>query len=434
MKNIQYCRVVFLSLFLAALSLTSARAASGVVAWGSNDSGQSTVPALTNPVAVAAGGLHSVALQADGTVVAWGDNSYHQTEIPIDLTDVRAIAADYYNTVALKNDGTVVMIGDDIFGDFPAGLSDVKAIAAGKEHFLALKNDGTVVGWGANFNGQLDAPLDLTNAVTIAAGEQHSFAIRADGTIARWGTFYSEEPPVDATGFVSVAAGNDHGIALKTDGTVISWGSIGYWLPYGMEEVVAIAAGSTRAFAIHRDGTAEVWGYSYTGNGEDMIPGDLANVSMISVGDAHNLAITNDGAPMITTQPINRTVPQGLVTLTAYVSASTAPTYEWYVDGSLVGASSEPTLALTLSQIGDVDYYYIATTPAGSVTSATATLSLVYSDIFVWGYDPKSMAAAPWGTNRVAISAGQDHALALRDDGTVLGWGDDALWARDCSR
>ena len=35
--------------------------------------GQSDVPAgLSNVVAVAAGGQHSLALKADGTVVAWG--------------------------------------------------------------------------------------------------------------------------------------------------------------------------------------------------------------------------------------------------------------------------------------------------------------------------------------------------------------------------
>ena len=66
-----------------------------VVAWGDNSSGQlgnnsntggpspvavdtSGVLAGKKVVAIAAGGLHSVALCADGTVVAWGDGTYGQ--------------------------------------------------------------------------------------------------------------------------------------------------------------------------------------------------------------------------------------------------------------------------------------------------------------------------------------------------------------------
>jgi alpha-tubulin suppressor-like RCC1 family protein len=44
---------------------------SGVVCWGRNSNGQSTVPALSNPVLVSAGGFHTCALDDEG-VVCWG--------------------------------------------------------------------------------------------------------------------------------------------------------------------------------------------------------------------------------------------------------------------------------------------------------------------------------------------------------------------------
>ena len=44
---------------------------SGVVCWGSNSDGQTTVPALNNPVAVSAGYYHTCALDDSG-VVCWG--------------------------------------------------------------------------------------------------------------------------------------------------------------------------------------------------------------------------------------------------------------------------------------------------------------------------------------------------------------------------
>ena len=73
-----------------------------VVAWGAGATGTGSIPhygqalvpiGLSNVVAVAAGGNHSVALQSDGTVVAWGDNTYGQTNTPASLSNVVAIAA-----------------------------------------------------------------------------------------------------------------------------------------------------------------------------------------------------------------------------------------------------------------------------------------------------------------------------------------------------
>lgn len=89
------------------------------------------VPGLSEMVAVAAGENHSLALKADGTVWAWGDNMSGQVGdgstladatpraptgvelnrvIPrqvVGLTDIVAIAADGISSAAVKADGTV---------------------------------------------------------------------------------------------------------------------------------------------------------------------------------------------------------------------------------------------------------------------------------------------------------------------------------------
>jgi alpha-tubulin suppressor-like RCC1 family protein len=106
------CAWLFACLCAILLSVTwlpaQAQTAGTVVAWGDNLGGQTDVPAgLTDVVAVAAGGAHTVALKADGTVVAWGYNDFGQTSGGADLSDVVAIAAGAYHTVALKADGTV---------------------------------------------------------------------------------------------------------------------------------------------------------------------------------------------------------------------------------------------------------------------------------------------------------------------------------------
>ena len=84
------------------------------------------------PVAIAAGGYHSLALKRDGTVAAWG-----------------------YWLAARTT---------------PAGWSDVVAIAAGEYYSLALRSDGSVVAWGHNGYGQTSVPPNLTNVVRIASG------------------------------------------------------------------------------------------------------------------------------------------------------------------------------------------------------------------------------------------------------------------------
>ena len=124
---------------------------SPVVAWGDNGDGQTTVPSgLSNVVAIAAGGYHSLALTAEGRVVAWGDNGCGQTTVP-------------------------------------SGLSNVVAIAAGGDHSLALTAEGRVVAWGYNWYGQTNVPSGLSNVVAIAAGGCHSLALTAEGRVVAWG-------------------------------------------------------------------------------------------------------------------------------------------------------------------------------------------------------------------------------------------------------
>jgi len=138
-----------------------------VVAWGYSYYGQATgVPSgngyysndvvtlngqvLSNVVAIAAGGQHSVALKTDGTVIAWGNNQYGQTNVPIELTNVVALAkggSESVNRVlALKADGTLASWGgSSTLTNVPAGLSNVVAVAVGSAHSLALVGSGPPV-------------------------------------------------------------------------------------------------------------------------------------------------------------------------------------------------------------------------------------------------------------------------------------------------
>jgi hypothetical protein len=138
--------------------------------------------------AIAAGYDHCLALTAGGTVVAWGRNESGQTTIPTGLTGVLAIAAGAYHSLALKSDGTVVAWGWDNglqVSSLPANLTGVTAIAGGYTFSMALKADGTLVVWGDNSYSQRVCPADATQVTTIAAGAFHALALRADSIPAQ---------------------------------------------------------------------------------------------------------------------------------------------------------------------------------------------------------------------------------------------------------
>jgi hypothetical protein len=148
--------------------------------------GDATAPSgLSNAVAIAAGGLQSLALLQDGNVVAWGIVGYVRSG----LSNVVAIAAGDVHSLALLQDGTVVAWAPtpSVAATVPSGLSNVVAIAAGEEQSLALKQDGTVVAWGqwvveSADNGGVEflpvtVPTGLSGVVAIAAGGDHSLAI-----------------------------------------------------------------------------------------------------------------------------------------------------------------------------------------------------------------------------------------------------------------
>jgi hypothetical protein len=127
-------------------------------------------------VAIAAGGIHSLALKSNGRVESWG--SFGEAVVPAGLSNVIAIAAGSEHSLALTTDGRVVAWGDNYHGqtNVPSGLSNVVAITAGGDNSLALTAEGCVVAWGDNEYGQTNAPTWLNDVVAIAAGGSYSGA------------------------------------------------------------------------------------------------------------------------------------------------------------------------------------------------------------------------------------------------------------------
>jgi len=226
-----------------------------VSAWGGNDSGQTNVPTgLTNVVGIAAGSAHSLALLENGSVVAWGANGFGQTNVQAGLTNTAAVSAGGNQCLALLADGTVAQWGETN-GPVPANLARVSAIASGANFHLALLTNGTVAAWGGNNHGQTNVPTGLANVAAIAAGGAHALALREDGTVVGWGDNASGQTnsPAGLTNAMAVAAGGGFSLALCNDGTVAAWGD-NAWnqtnMIVGLNSIKRIAAGADHALAV----------------------------------------------------------------------------------------------------------------------------------------------------------------------------------------
>ena len=277
---------------------------SPIHSWGDVSGCQGSIPAgIGNPVDVAAGGMHNLALTADGHVFGWGDDQAGQATVPAGLEHVAAIDAGVVHSLALLDDGTVVAWGADDTGQgsIPAALADqlvdVQAISAGGNHNLALLADGTVRAWGSNDYHESDVPAGLTGVTAVAAGMTHSLALRSDGTVVAWGANDSGEAtvPTGLGGVVAIAAGSGYSLALLGSGTVVAWGndSLGQaTVPAGLSDVVAIAAGGSHALALRSDGSVVTWG----GLNPRLaaIPSGMGQVTAIDAGEYHSVALGSE--------------------------------------------------------------------------------------------------------------------------------------------
>lgn len=280
-----------------------------------------------------------------------------------------------------------------------AGCINAQELTTGRYHGALICSDDSVKAWGAaptlgnGTTNQSAVPVTVTGisgAQSLSAGGEFTLALLQDGSIWGWGynsagqlcdaTFTSPRlTPVQAQGIsdvVELAAGGSHVLALKSDGSLVAWGQNGFGS-------LGIGAGPPSSSAVS-------------------VPG-LNNVVEIAAGHGHSLALKSDGT--VWAWGRNNHGQLGLGSVNSYVGT--------------------PTVIPSLTDVASIACGYwhsVAVRVDGSV--------------FCWGNnDQGQLGNSSWVgssvpvqvsglTNVVSVSSEHStHNLAVKDDGTVWGWG-----------
>ncbi|MCY4421474.1 MAG: S-layer homology domain-containing protein, partial [Acidimicrobiaceae bacterium] len=393
---------------------------SGVLScWGKAGDARLVIPteadgsAITDWTMVEAGFANACGIREGGAVVCFGRTTYDRSAGPSGAGPFIDVTMGVFNGCALAADGSVECWG----GTGLAVLDPVKApppgvafteieMATTDEVYYAcgLDGGGEIHCWGASGPKQLD-PLSGTWS-TLSVGGHNACAVGADGRLGCWGAddggLFS---PPEGT-FKQTDGGSDFSCAIRSDDTVACWGGAGLYGQIDPSEVPAgafkqLAVGDLHACAIRSDDTAACWGWLYRETAGGPILRHPAAVApagrfkAISAGTDLTCGIKPDGTLQCwgATTHSRQAVPSGSFT---HVAVGYSHVCAIAVDQSMECWGE----ALFFDREGDGEPDDI-----DGKGNHTATVP-------------------PSGTHRyIALSAGEAHTCAIRDDKKAVCWG-----------
>lgn len=276
--------------------------------------------------------------------------------------------------------------------------SSFLTVNAGEGSSFGIRLDGSLWAWGENNHGELGdgtktnrfSPVHVLPGTTwksVSAGFRHTVAIKWDGTLWAWGL--NNLGQIDGTGgevltpkqvgnasdWSMISAGSDYTLAIKTDGSLWAWGynalaglGDGTLDPKPTPQRVGTdtwktASAGTHCLGIKTNGTLWAWGPNYVGQ----------------------LGVGGTDPKLVPTQ------------------AGTATNWQ------TVSSGAEFSVALTT----DGKLYTWGSAEYGKLGDGIPDTEEEYRET------PAQIGNESWKT----VSAGDDHVLAIKADGTLWAWG-----------
>jgi alpha-tubulin suppressor-like RCC1 family protein len=260
--------------------------------------------------AIAAGDVHTCAIDPYGVTWCWGSNPHGQLGDP-----------------SVTESAVPIVAG--------GGAIRFASITAGSNFTCGLSASGRASCWGENSGGQLgdgsnfDRPLPVAVAsgafTSIAAGSNHACGVTAEGDAYCWGrnTFgqlgdggnFDRNTPVRVRGgarFTSITAGANHTCAVAVDGNAYCWGQntygqLGTGVAGDMAQPATVADGhlfaSVHAFASHTCGlTVRGEAFCWGNNSENQLGDGTQTPRALDVNRKIAIAETK---PVLATQRLD---------------------------------------------------------------------------------------------------------------------------------
>jgi alpha-tubulin suppressor-like RCC1 family protein len=365
-----------------------------------------------------------IGLTTDGRLIDWG--ALDKFEVPSTLVrDIKDIAIGAGLALALHQDGSLSAWGQaskDALRALDPGQR-FKAIAvaslSNNEHALALREDGGVVAFGDASLGATSVP-SLPKVREIAAGDGFSLAIGEDGTLHGWGRRI-QMPASPLTGVKQVSAFGNLAVVLRDDGTAVILGfSRAPTTVPGVTGIQSVSMSNAVALLLRSDGSV----VSVLSDGS-MFPDAqvLTGLTNIFGGDGVSGGIDSSGNLVTWGSSKNpaRVAPRSGVGVAAVSSQLGSMTSRWITrtDGSFVGFGSE-------NRFGELDVPDGLTRVVQLAVGEGAVVALKADGTLV-GWGRSALANVPRGLPPVkAIASDGARMVALLEDTSLFGWPDNS--------